>query len=165
MTVITFSIGAQWCVMAIKQLVEILPSQEPLPLPSHGSDSETRSGVETVGIVDYRGKAIPVMRLHLEPSVHAKEAPTTSAEPLRRRFLVLGGGSPSALEVNQISAVVELDDHSIQSPGEVGLRDYPVISGVCRLNDAYAFVINGAALDAGRCVARLPKGTPGASNG
>jgi chemotaxis signal transduction protein len=165
MTVITFLIGAQWCVMAVNQLVEILPAQELLPLPSKGPNGALPNEVEMVGIVDYRGKAIPVIRLHLDPSVDTKEGLAGSAGPYRRRFLVLGGGPPSALEVNRVNAVVELDEHSIQPPGEVGLRDYPVISGVCRLNDAYAFMIDGTALNTGQCVAGLPGGTRGASNG
>jgi len=165
MKVITFSIGARWCAMAVDQLVEILPGRELLSLPSNGPNGDAPGGMDTVGMIDYRGKAIPVRRLHLDQSGHAGGDREQSDGPQRRRFLVLGGGPPKALEVNRVGAVVELDDQSIQPSGEVGLADHPVIAGVCRLNDAYAFVINGAALTEDRGVAGGRGGVRGASNG
>ncbi len=173
MKVITFVIGTRWCVMPVHHLVEILPARELLPLPQLASTELNRGaepGLVTVGIVDYRGKAIPVMRLHLEPRVGDAAAPAApGAPPIKQRLLVLGGNPPGALEVGRVDAVIELDAEAIQPPGDIGLRDHGMVSGVCRLHNAYAFVIDGTAVSAGRGVESLsttsPGISPGASNG
>jgi chemotaxis signal transduction protein len=162
MKVITFSIGAQPCAMAVDQLVEIVPAGAVLPLPSVeavGNDAAI------VGITDYRGRAIPVIRLDFRALSDDHPGPAAPSSPGRRRFLVLGGASPTALEISRVDAVVELNEQSIQPPGDVGLQGHPMIGGVCRLNDVYAFVINGQALNGGRCMNQPSGAATGAFNG
>lgn len=164
MKVITFVIGARWCVMPVHQLVEILPTRELLPFPqlvSTKPNREVERGLMTVGIVDYRGKAIPVMRLHLEPDeVESAQGPT-----IKQRLLVLNGNPPCALEVGRVDAVIELGVEAIQPPGDIGLQDHGVVSGVCRLHNVYAFIIDGAAVSAGRGVESLSAASSGVSQG
>jgi len=162
MKVITFSIGAQPCAMAVDQLVEIVPAGAVLPLPSAEA---TGRDAAIVGITDYRGKAIPVIRLDFQRLDGDHPAVSSTVEPSRRRFLVLGGDSPAALEVSRVDAVVELDGSLIQPPGDVGLQGHPVIGGVCRLNERYAFVINGLKLNGDHCLGRPAGVASGASNG
>jgi len=154
MKVVTFLIGTRWCVMPVDHLVEILPARELLPLPQFPAGSSTQTagaaerGMITAGIVDYRGRAIPVMRLLLEPLADQQHA-ATPGPAVKRRLLVLNGSPPGALEVGRVDAVIELDEQSIQPPGDVGLKDHGVVSGVCRLNHAYAFIIDGVSIAAG----------------
>lgn len=165
MKVITFVIGARWCVMPVHQLVEILPARELLPFPHLASTRPNRvaeQGLVTVGIVDYRGRAIPVMRLHLEPDEAESAAPGPA---IKQRLLVLNGNPPCALEVGRVDAVIELGVEAIQPPGDIGLQDHGVVSGVCRLHNVYAFIIDGAAVSAGRGVESLSAASSGVPQG
>ncbi|MBI3621996.1 MAG: chemotaxis protein CheW [Nitrospirae bacterium] len=165
MKVVTFLIGTRWCVMPVGHLVEILPARELLPLPRFPAGPSTQAaeaaerGMIVAGIVDYRGRAIPVMRLRLEPPAGDHQEAAAPGSAVKRRLLVLNGNPPGALEVGRVDAVIELDEQSIQPPGEVGLQDHGVVSGVCRLHHAYAFIIDGASISAG-CGAGSRSGAP-----
>jgi chemotaxis signal transduction protein len=183
MKVVTFLIGRRWCVMPVEHLVEILPARELLPLPQFPVGPSTQAagaeerGMITAGIVDYRGRAIPVMRLRLEPPAGDHQETAAPGSPVKRRLLVLNGTPPGALEVGRVDAVIELDEQSIQPPGDVGLQDHGVVSGVCRLHNAYAFVIDGMSISAccgagsrsgastGIAQGVSPGASPGASDG
>jgi len=167
MKVITFLIGARWCAMPVDQLVEILPARELLPLPqspSSGSRDQSDTILSTAGIVDYRGRAIPVIRLQLEPPA-GNPGDQTSSPSARRRFLVLNARPAAAIEVGRVDAVIDLDDQSIQPPGDVGLQAHGVVSGVCRLHDAYAFVIDGTSITAMRGAAGMAAASTSAVHG
>ena len=51
-----------------------------------------------------------------------------------------------ALAVHLVQAVAEIDEQSLQAPGEVGLQGQPAVAGICRLGETLAYVIDGQAL-------------------
>lgn len=167
MKVITFALGQQPCVMPVEQLVEILPARELLPMPPSEEDLPARTGVAPLGILDYRGKAVPVLKLRLSPADAANGvAPSGTG---RRCLLVIGkpegSGALAALEVGRVDAVVELDEGRIQPPEEIGLQGHPAVSGIYHLNNALAFVIDGPSLGALLTAAGGGRATTGASHG
>jgi chemotaxis signal transduction protein len=155
MKVITFDIGRQPCVMPVHHLVEILPYRPLLPMPVTAGGPSPNAGVMMVGILDYRGRAVPVMGLRLAPESGTRVAGEPGDGPATPKcLLVLGhatgpltvGAATSALAVGRVNAVVEIDEQSIQSADAIGLGEQPAVSGVCRLGQTLAFVIDGAAL-------------------
>lgn len=155
MKVIAFDIGRQPCVMPVHHLVEILPYRPLLPMPVTLGGASPNPGVITLGILDYRGRAVPVMGLRLASESGARFAGDPADGPAAAKcLLVLGhvtgpstvGAATSALAVGRVNAVVEIDEQSIQSAETIGLGEQPVVSGVCRLGQTLAFVIDGAAL-------------------
>ena len=154
MKAITFSIGNQPCVIPVDHLVEILPASDLLPMPPSEEQASPRNGIMALGILNYRGKAVVVMRLRLAPSPASgdeTQSPAASPGAGRRCFLVIGkaeAGPLAALEVNRVNAVVALEEGRIQPPGEVGLQGHPAVSGIYHLNDRLTFVIDGPSLGA-----------------
>jgi chemotaxis signal transduction protein len=138
-------------VISVDHLVEILPACALLPMPPSDGQTPVRNGVAALGILNYRGKAVPVAQLRLAPPA-AGGAAQDDAAPAgagRRCFLVIGktaGGPLAALEVSRVNAVVTLDDGRIQPPGEVGLEGHPAVSGIYHLHDRLTFVIDGPSL-------------------
>ena len=158
----TFMIGTQPCVISVHELVEIVPYRQLLPVPSSAGHQPDEQSMQTLGILDYRGKAIPVFYLQFDPPMNAgssissvKQASHEKEHTLPiKSLLVLGKTGEhertrepvSALAVSQVRAVVDIDRQSIQPPEEVGLKGQTGISGICRLNNDLAFVINSTAL-------------------
>ncbi|MEW6325695.1 MAG: chemotaxis protein CheW, partial [Nitrospirota bacterium] len=144
----------QPCVMAVHHLVEILPARELLPVPPSETQTPMR-GATLLGILDYRGKAVPVLRLQLAP-------PATGAAPAgrgvkagaaRRCFLVIrsaGGGDAkrtlAALEADRVDAVEDMDETLVQPAGDVGLQGHPAVSGMCHVHGVLTFMIDGSSL-------------------
>jgi chemotaxis signal transduction protein len=153
LTVITFTIDEQICVMSVHDLLEIVRPHALMPLPVAQAGRAPENGIHVLGILDYRGRAIPVMRL----LISAQGAiPGTEPGPpdLFSPVLVLGQPHDTegrvskmcALAVRRVHAVAEIDQRTIQPPREVGLAEQPGVSGICRMGDRLAYVIDGASL-------------------
>ncbi len=152
MKVVTFMIGAQPCVIPVHQLVEILPAREVLPIPPSEAGAASHSGVSLLGMLNHRGKAVPVVQVHLAPADAAPETAGSRTGTARRCFLIIGnvesGRVTAALAVERVDAVMDIDDTRLQPPQDVGLQGHPAVSGMYHLNNALAFAIDGTSLGA-----------------
>jgi chemotaxis signal transduction protein len=155
MKMLSFVIGPHPCVMPVDHVMEILPARDVLPMPAAGGETSARHGVTMIGILDYRGRAVPVMRLQLAasaPDAGSAAEGTGGPASIARRLLVVGRAGDNravaALEVWRVHSVIDADDATIQAPDDIGLHGQSAVSGVCRLNDRLAFVIDGLSLGA-----------------
>ena len=100
MKVIAFDVGGQPCVMSVHELIEILPYRELLAVPDSVSRQGKETGLSPIGILDYRGKAVPVLVLSIAPASAPVHAEPPSGDPrgsgAYRRLLIIGKNRKSA---------------------------------------------------------------------
>jgi len=95
-----------------------------------------------LGMIDVRGRSVPVLDLRLKLGLPAAETTAQS------RILVLetdlgGKRLPLGLLADRVYEVTSLDDDAIEAPPEIGVRwhsDY--IRGVGRRNGAFVIIFN-----------------------
>jgi len=157
MKVVSCRIAGRPCIVPIEQVLEITPGRGWTPMPA-GTATDS-AAVTAIGILSYRGRAIPVLRLQLAAAVDAAAcAVTNDAASHATRLLIIGGAAGGlnsqalALEADRVDVVLEIDDAVVQPPSDVRL-DHPAVTGICRIHDTLTFLIDGRALAAGRAPA------------
>ena len=129
---VVFTLGPTRYGIAIESVEEIIPALPITRLP--------HSRRETLGVIEVRGRVVPVYDLHRR--FHA-QPPAATADA--RMVLVALPGGPVALPVDAVEEVASVDAADVQSvdlPGDA----VPFLSGVVRVRDRLVLWIDPARL-------------------
>jgi purine-binding chemotaxis protein CheW len=131
---VTLGIGEEIFAVPVESVVEILANRPMFRVPDAPS--------YVMGLIDVRGRAVPVIDLRLKlalPAVAATENTRILVLeiPVNDRQLVLG------LATDRVFEVTALDERQIEQPPDIGLRwrsDY--IKGVGRRRDSFVVIFD-----------------------
>lgn len=127
--IVSFLISQKEYAIEIRFINEIIYSKAVSPLPGASDYIE--------GIIDLRGKVIPLINLK-------KRLKFASAEPTpsEHALIVDVSGRKYGLIVDQVLQVITIEEHEIQRTEKFLERGVPYLQGVCRFKDRLILLLD-----------------------
>lgn len=127
MQVVIFTLGKDSYAVEALAVQEILRKPEPVILPE--------APPYIAGMVDFRGKTIPLVHL-------GKLLNLPAAEVGQRAIVLDGDGFVAAFQVDDVNDVLNIPDHALDPVPNVALGSTTVPKAVARLKDRMIVVID-----------------------
>ncbi|MGI6621147.1 MAG: chemotaxis protein CheW [Bacillota bacterium] len=128
--IVAFCLGSETYGVDIQKVREIIPIQKIVPVP--------RAPDFVEGIINLRGKVIPVLDLRKHFGFEKKEA-----TPEQRIVLTESEGEGIGVIVDSVSSVIRISDDAVEPPASViagEANDY--IQGIAKVNDSLIVLLD-----------------------
>jgi purine-binding chemotaxis protein CheW len=128
--IVAFCLGAETYGVDIQKVREIIPIQKIVPVP--------RAPDFVEGIINLRGKVIPVLDLRKHFGFEKKQA-----TPEQRIVLTEADGEGIGVIVDSVSSVLRISDDSVEPPASVITGDeIDYIQGIAKVNDSLIVLLD-----------------------